>query len=316
MKSKPKLKISTRDKSYNLIDSPLYKLKNKKRLAQLLNINLCDFRTLTSDDENYSVFEQLSKKGKVRKIQKPVHKLDVVHTRIASLICRIQTPLYLHSGKKTCSNISNASAHINDLNLLTTDIKSFFPSTTRNMVFSFFYSVMKTSSDIADILSHICTCHGHIPTGSRISMPLAFWSNIRMFTELENLSLSLNVTMTVYVDDITFSGEKVNRLFMSCMRKIVAKHGHQVHPTKTKLYGAKLPKLVTGVIVHSNVLKIRNEQHLLLSRELEQWRIIKDEPYVINANITSKLVGRLYSMGVIEQRYKEKVRTIKSNTAF
>lgn len=100
MKSKPKLKISTRDKSYNLIDSPLYKLKNKKRLAQLLNINLCDFRTLTSDDENYSVFEQLSKKGKVRKIQKPVHKLDVVHTRIASLICRIQTPLYLHSGKK------------------------------------------------------------------------------------------------------------------------------------------------------------------------------------------------------------------------
>ncbi|EOA2104319.1 hypothetical protein PSK87_07345 [Escherichia coli] len=147
-------------------------------------------------------------------------------------------------------------------------------------------------------------------------MPLAFWSNIRMFTELENLSLSLNVTMTVYVDDITFSGEKVNRLFMSCMRKIVAKHGHQVHPTKTKLYGAKLPKLVTGVIVHSNVLKIRNEQHLLLSRELEQWRIIKDEPYAINANITSKLVGRLYSMGVIEQRYKEKVRTIKSNTAF
>lgn len=67
MKSKPKLKISTRDKSYNLIDSPLYKLKNKKRLAQLLNINLCDFRTLTSDDENYSVFEQLSKKEKCEK---------------------------------------------------------------------------------------------------------------------------------------------------------------------------------------------------------------------------------------------------------
>lgn len=64
------------------------------------------------------------------------------------------------------------------------------------------------------------------------------------------------------------------------------------------------------------MLKIRNEQHLLLSRELEQWRIIKDELYAINANITSKLVGRLYSMGVLEQRYKEKVRTVKINTAF
>lgn len=39
-------------------------------------------------------------KNKIRKIQKPLEKLDVVHTRIASLLLRIAMPEYLHSGKK------------------------------------------------------------------------------------------------------------------------------------------------------------------------------------------------------------------------
>ncbi|MBF4355323.1 RNA-directed DNA polymerase, partial [Vibrio anguillarum] len=92
------------------------------------------------------------------------------------------------------------------------------------------------SPDIADILADICTCHNHIPTGSRISMPLAYWANCRMFEELESISGKHNVTMTVYVDDLTFSGEKVNRQLKSLVKKIISKHGHTMHPKKTKLY--------------------------------------------------------------------------------
>ncbi|AJC66962.1 reverse transcriptase family protein [Dickeya undicola] len=315
MRIKPKLKIITRSKEYNLTDSPLYKINSKRKLAKIINVDFNTLKSLKDDKMNYSIFDQVSKKGKVRKIQKPVQRLDIVHTRIASLLCRIATPSYLHSGKKHHSNITNADVHKNEFNLLTTDIKSFFPSTKRSMVFSFFLTVMKTSPDVADILSHLCTCHNHIPTGSRISMPLAFWANVRMFEELKRLCSNLDITMTVYVDDITFSGENVNRLFVSCVKKIIVKHGHQMHPTKTKFYNSTAPKLVTGVIVVSNCLKVRNEQHQLFANEFEQWRIIKEEPHAINANITNKLIGRLYSMGVIEKRFKEKVRTVKNSTA-
>lgn len=315
MRKRKKLKISTKNKSYSLMESPFYKLKTKNKLAALLGVSIPELFLLGKDDGNYSVFEQLSKKGKSRQIQKPLEALDIVHTRIASLLSRIALPEYLHSGKKGCSNISNARIHLNSEKMMTADVKSFFPSTSRMMVFSFFFSVMKTSSDVADVLSNICTCHGQLPTGSRLSMPLAYFANSRMFDEINKLCQKLKVNMTVYVDDLTFSGGNVNRLFCSVIRKIINKHGHTMHPTKTRMYASDEPKLVTGVIVIGDVLKVRNEQHRLMAQEIEYWKIIKDFENAKDTSIAKTLFGRLHSMGVIEQRYKSKVLTLKADTA-
>ena len=311
-KSKPK--IQTRGKSYSLRDSPLYKLRTKRRLAEILQQSLLDLRALCCDGENYTVFEEAKKGGKPREIQKPNIRLDIVHSRIASLLCRINTPNYLHSGKKGYSNISNASAHIDSTNLLTTDVKSFFPSTSRKQVFSFFYSLMNCSPDVADILTDLCTYNNHIPTGSRISMPLAYWANVSMFNELQALSAKHLVKMTIYVDDLTFSGKDVNRLFQSCVKRILAKYDHTMHPTKTILYRSDQPKLVTGVIISGGQLRVRNEQHHLLSGEIDLWRVIKNFPYASDMKTTSKLLGRLYSMGVINSRYKSKAISIRKST--
>ncbi|EPO0025961.1 reverse transcriptase family protein [Vibrio alginolyticus] len=239
----------------------------------------------------------------------------MVHTRIASLLCRIDTPDYLHSGKKGVSNVTNAEAHIDSHNVLTTDIRSFFPSTTRRMVFSFFYGVMKCAPDVADLLADLCTIHSHIPTGSRLSMPLAFWANHTMFNELNELSIKHNVKMTVYVDDLTFSGKEVNRLFSSCARRIISKYDHCMHPNKTKLYSATSPKLITGVVVQGSLLKVRNQQHQYLLSEMTQWLSIKDSPRALHLNITNRMLGRLYSMSVIDKRYRAKARMVRNSTA-
>ena len=315
MKRRIKLKISTKNKSYDIIDSPFYKMRSKRKLASLLGVDVGDLSTLKKDEGNYYIFEQLSKNGKPRKIQKPLEKLDVVHTRIASLLSRITLPDYLHSGKKGCSNVTNAKIHLNNERLMTTDIRAFFPSTTREMIFSFFFSVMKMSSDVADVLSYICTCYGRLPTGSRISMPLAYFANSRMFGEIHQLCNKLHVNMSVYVDDLTFSGQNVNRLFCSVIRKIINKHGHVMHADKTKIYSREKPKLVTGVIVLGGSLKVRNKQHLLMSQEIEYWKMIKDAACARETHTAKKLFGRLHSMGVIEQRYRSKVLTLKASTA-
>ncbi|EHR1262554.1 TPA: reverse transcriptase family protein [Vibrio parahaemolyticus] len=314
MTRKSKLKLETKNKSYPLQDSPFHKLTSKKVLRKLLDVDADKLKKLRQDKGNYSEFDDIGESGKARKIQKPARDLDIVHTRIASLLCRISTPQYLHSGKKQHSNITNARQHQNKYPLLATDVKSFFPSTTWDMVFSFFYSVMKCSSDVSEILADLCTCHKHIPTGSRISMPLAFWANIRMFSELEALSTKHNVTMTVYVDDLTFSGKQVNKLFRSSAKKIITKHGHIMHPTKTKLYKSNQAKLVTGVVVEGESIKVRNEQHRKMHEELGVWFEIKDMPYAMSSSITSKLLGRLHAMGTIDDKFKQKAKTVKKST--
>ncbi|TWP77173.1 RNA-directed DNA polymerase, partial [Escherichia coli] len=40
MKKRKKLKVNTKNKSYDIMDSPFYKLKSKRKLANLLCVSL------------------------------------------------------------------------------------------------------------------------------------------------------------------------------------------------------------------------------------------------------------------------------------
>ena len=94
-------------------------------------------------------------------------------------------------------HVSNAKKHIGVHPLLTTDLKSFFPSTSKAIVFNFFFKKLLCSPDVSELLSNLCTYNNHIPTGSRISMPLAYWANSKMFLELNALSKALGICMSL-----------------------------------------------------------------------------------------------------------------------
>jgi hypothetical protein len=309
MNKKLKLNVDHNRRKYQLVESSFYKLTTKRKLAGLLKVSMPELKVATSDCDNYTVFEQEAKSGKVRTIQHPKGSQKKIHCRIASLLSRIELPTYLHSGRKKHSHVTNAKVHTGDKKVLTTDIKAFFPSTTRKMVFNFFYNVMKCSSDVADILSLICTYDEQIPTGSQLSMPLAFWVNLRLFKQLDSLSNSQNVNMTVYVDDLTFSGDAVNRHFLSIVKKVIASNGHIAHPDKTKLFGKSDIKVITGVAIKNEEMLITNKQHKLIYESLEQWKGCRDEP-LIAALITPKLLGRMHAHTAIEPRLKDKVNSI------
>src|SRR5690606_17568744 len=202
-------------------------------------------------------------------LEKPNKSLDIYQSRIASLLCRIEPPDFIHSGTKRRSHVTNAKIHLANENTFTTDIKSFFPSTPIEKVFYFFYGVMKCEPDVADLLAKLCTCNGHIPTGSRISMPMSCWANEKMFRELKNLSIQHNVTMTLYVDDITFTGSNVNKIFVNTVKKIITRHGHVMHPKKSILYPKGSVKVITGVVIRNGTALARSEEHTseLQSRE-------------------------------------------------
>lgn len=304
-----KPKINTKNKSYSLQDCALYKCITKKRLVKILKSDLGKLKNLSRDIDNYTTFYEKTDIQKKRLIERPNEELDVIHTRIASLLCRVTQPDFMHSGLKLHSHVSNAKKHIGVHPLLTTDLKSFFPSTSKAIVFNFFFKKLLCSPDVSELLSNLCTYNNHIPTGSRISMPLAYWANSKMFLELNALSKALGICMTVYVDDITFSGRSVNKLFKSKVNKIIESHSHIMHPVKTILYKPYQNKLVTGVIVSGDNLRVRNKQLKDIHVQMKEW---ENSNLIISRNIVKeRLLGRLNSASTIDIRFKDKARTLK-----
>lgn len=303
-----KPRIITKKKSYPIQDSVFYKLSNKKRLANLLSSTPQELKSLVGSD-NYRCFTQ-TKNGKPRLIQEPLPKLDKIHSRVASLLCRIETIDGLHSGKKGRSNISNARAHLGrGKKVITADIKSFFPATTRKNVFDFFFNTMQCAPDVADLLSKILTYDDHVPTGSRISMPLAYFANKKMFDEIESAAGECAAKMTIYVDDLTFSGAMLQKSFVGQIEAIAKKHGHKIHPSKTRFYGADEVKLITGAAIKGNEIAPRNKHLKLLRGELSEWL----ESSVKDKKLTNRVMGRMTFIGSIDPRYKDKARTFRKS---
>lgn len=306
-KRKFKLRLKSKNKSYTLKDSGLYNLTTKKLLENRLEKSVSELRSL-SDDSNYRVFFEEKPDGKKREIQAPTLGLDIVQTRIASLLVRVSTPDYLHSGVKKRSNITNAKVHVGDHPVLAMDIKNFYPSISKKSVYHFFHNTMNASPDVAGVLANLCTYKGHIPTGSRLSMPLAFWANHTMFNELQSLCDSQRIAMSVYVDDLTFSGLSVNPLFKRNVERIVSNAGLTIHPTKSKLYKKGHPKLITGVIIDGDTIKLRNKHHKAIYNLFNDMKVAESDEQL--AIIHEKLIGRLNAAGQIDSAFEIKARTL------
>ena len=306
MQKKQKLKITSRDKSYRLEDSPFFKLRSRKKLATLLSVTLKKLESLT-DNCHYHRFTH-QQGDKIRNIHQLDYQLDRVHTRIASLLVRIAPPDYLHSGIKGRSNISNARAHLKSSRLITCDLKAFFDSTTRKQIFSFFYKDMQCSSDVANLLSYVICVDDHCPTGSRLSMLISFYANKQMFDELALLSEHNGITMTLYVDDLTFSGHKAKKCFVPQVNRIIQKFGHNLKKRKTKAYEPNSPKLVTGVIISNGQLKPRNAHLKSLSNSFLQYRKEKANEN-IDPKLRSRIAGILSYLGQINPIYRKRARS-------
>jgi len=146
--------------SYPLNQCPLFKLKSKKKLADILGMSVQEIESLVKREDNYRVFFINKANGKPRKIEEPKPHLERIHRRLFNLLSRIKAPEYLHSGVVNRSYISNAAAHLNADTALTLDIEGFFPSTLGWHVFEFFELVMQCSRDVSGLITRLSTVAG------------------------------------------------------------------------------------------------------------------------------------------------------------
>jgi hypothetical protein len=287
-----------KNKNYPIKQSILYNLKSKNKLATLLDLPLQDLKAL-QDDHFYSCFQV----SNGREVQHPQDALYKIHKFVNKLLSRIELPDYLHSGRKKRSSITNAKNHLfSEYKTLTVDIEHFFPSTLSNKVFGFFFNCMNQSPDVANLLTNLLTYKGYIPTGSPVSMNLAFFANIKMFDELHRFANNRGCKMTVFVDDLAFTGKEVNANFLSHIETIITKHGLKIKTKKTKFFEANSPKMITGVIVKNNQIEPEYEQ---LKKLREDEANYKNEP----ENEQNQLIfnGRLAYLSQINKNLKIKM---------
>ena len=258
----------------------------------------------------------IDKSRKPRLIEPPHEELKIIQKRIKNCLGRIIVPDNVFSGVKGKSYADNARFHVgnNRRNLYKIDLTSFFPSITRDTVYRFFAEDLLCSPDVAQLLADLTTIdlgkssaknideiyeflkeknvssYNHLISGAPTSQILSYLVNHQMFDEMQKLADDNSITMTVYVDDVTFSSEnRISKNFRDKIIAIIRKYNYQISRKKVKRYTKLYPKLVTGVIIDTTgnpVLKNSMRQKIILA-----YNDLKTNPE--NADLRMRLRGLL-----------------------
>ncbi len=289
---------------YPLNQSPFYKVNSHQTLAKILHIDIKTLRkVLDKGIDNY--FFSKTTSDKPRELQIPKPQLRRIHSRINNLLSRIESPSYLNSGVKGRSNVKNARAHLGDKALIKVDIKSFYTSTTVEMIEKCFIKTFRCAKDVAKTIAELCCVNGHLPTGSPISQSVSFYVNISVFNHLQSYSKSRKIEFSVYVDDLTFSGQKIPQHFIEYVTSFIKNNrGYECH--KIRKYNSVTPKVITGAVIDGNILKVKNTHRkiifdLLRSRKANMMKYNRNSPELVN--YFQVLIGHLFSAGQINGRY-------------
>jgi hypothetical protein len=243
-----------------LNQSRLYKITTRKKLAGLFGMAPLVFGRLIAMERPYSKrTKEITRNGKTktRLIQEPRGQLRPVHVIVKKILSRVEPPGFLFCPVKRRSYVTNAAAHIGAREVRTLDIGNYFQSTPSARVYWFFEKVMHCEPDVAAILARLLTVDGHLATGSAVSPILSFYAFYDMWLEIAGIAIAAGCILTVYMDDITISGDQVPERVMWQIRKCIAKRELTYH--KERRYTAGFAE-VTGVIIKDGRLIVPHRQ--------------------------------------------------------
>lgn len=283
---------------------PLYAIQSKKMLLQVLGTQDKRWQKQSFVQQNISPY--IAGTDKKRLIEVPTPQLSKIQKRIKNCLMKCDFPDYVFSGIKGKSYIENAESHQGCKYIFKIDISAFFPNTSRDKVYRFYIEKIKTSPDVALILTNLCTSDlsrklkhreaideflqdkaivqtNHLCTGASPSPILSYLVNQAMFDEMKSVCDRNGIDMTIYVDDTIFScNHPITSNIRNQILHIVKKYGYSVSFKKVKYYSKCDIKKVTGVIIKPDgTLDVPNKLRYKIVRRLEEQ---KTNPSTNNIN--------------------------------
>jgi retron-type reverse transcriptase len=239
-----------------LCDPSIFPLVSIRKLESILG---CERAELISCAERagsyYKPFAQrkIKGKGKWRLIDNPKDPLKQIQTKIKKcLFSKLTFPETLIGGVKGKSTHDNARIHKKQPVVITIDLKDCFPRTRDKVVFSRLREVLGCSPHIAGILTKLTTFQHRVPQGAPTSNAVVNLALLPLHDEIKEIAESLNLRFSIYVDDITISGENAEVVIDEVV-KAIQRHGYAVRNKKIKVMPRSSPQEVVGFVVNRKV---------------------------------------------------------------
>ncbi len=289
----------------------LYKVGSSKKLLEVLRLDAGELKSLLSSDANYRRFTVsqsanpfTGKPRKKRAVQEPRSKLRKIHNRLLALLRRVSYPDYVQGAVKHRSYQTNAAIHIGSRQTATFDISNFYGSTRQHLVHSFFCHVMKCPTDVAGKLAKLTTCDGVMPTGSPLSPLLSFWVAKELFDECAKLAAEYGLKFSCYIDDLTFSGDRIPRALKSRLSIICRRYGYELKTEKTKHFRFGVPAHITGVIKKEAVLCVPFARLMAIRKLIDAIEGRGDAHGFSVEELKRKLAGTVSEAASIDKQFE------------
>ncbi len=232
---------------YEIERSPLSQRPTQRDIAALLGETRDELRRLVNYKDQFIVRRQIitGKKGKVRDLAYPVARLRAAHERLKFHLNKVKQPSYLFSPRKSRGQRDNAALHLDQDQYLTLDLKQFYPSTSEDMVRRWFRDDLGMYEDVAGLLTHLCTIDGKVSFGSPVTPVLCTLVHRRMFDQIADICNARGLRYSVWVDDLTISGDFVPGEVVRQIRAVVRAAGLKSHSIRYR--SGNRPVFITGI---------------------------------------------------------------------
>lgn len=272
---------------YPLESSPFYRMGRTADLARLLRLDPKRLRSLIVRRSALYYFNNECINGKDRSLAVPIGEMRQVHERIKELLSRIILRNYLYSPRRGRSPIDNAAVHIDAKVIVKLDVRQFYPSTTDEHVFQFFHHRLRMVPDVAGRLTKICTINGKVPFGSPLSPILCALVHDDIFSRAAKQSELNGDTLSLWVDDVTISGDNVRQSLVHSIRRMIGAKRMRTH--KAQRIRRRRGAVITGAFVGPRGTAPANKSHLKMKDKLAELRAVINVDEQLE--ITRSLIG-------------------------
>lgn len=151
---------------------------------------------------------------------------------------------------------TNAQKHLDKKYLVNMDFDNFFHQVTTEKLRNLFsdYILFSFLPETEEFITKLVSYHGRLPMGSPTSPVLSNFATILLDNELLLWCKFQNITYTRYVDDLSFSSDNpITDRHYNQMMDIMRSHRFEIDTNKTKWYGIKDEKEITGLRVAKKI---------------------------------------------------------------
>ena len=214
----------------------------------------------------YYTFSVRKRSGGLRKIEAPEEPLKQLQRQfngyLQCVYYTIQTKAaqgYIISvkGEKSKKNIlQNATRHLGCKYMLNVDFQDFFHQFSTACVMKMMQTEpFQFNKKSAHVLARLFTYKGRLPMGSPASPALTNIATIRFDNKVDQWATKNKIKFTRFVDDLCFSSQSKSFTpdHLIEIEAICQQHQLKLNPKKTKYFGEKETKKVTGLILRDTV---------------------------------------------------------------